>query len=592
MFRVWNLVHPKDKFSGVALIILSLFVSILDVCGVASIMPFMTILMNPEVIQTNSYLKNLYEYAGFSNDLVFIMYFGASFITLFFVALVFKAFLLVKKANYIYHQEAPISKNLLASYLQNKYLWFSGRNSSDLAKMILSEVSFAVNGSLKPQFLLFSQIFTIFFLVGMLIYVSPIFAFSVIFVFGLSYLIIHFFVKNKLSEVGEARVQSNELRYKAVTEAFGSLKYVKLFNLESYFVDEFIKPAKIFSRQQVRTLVIGNLPRYFVEGITFGGLTIFLLVLIYGGKDINSIIPSLTLYAFSGYRLVPAIQQVFSSYTQIAANAYAVSKLLDANWSFDGAVTSRKPSHVSMKNSECSFSAIDLNFSYEHGAIAAVKGVSFKIEAGSKVAIVGESGSGKSTLVDLMIGLLEPDSGSITLNGKPINSAAIKELAPIGYVPQKVYLTDSSLLENIAFACDVNSVNMEDVKVAVKAAQIEEMVSDFPHGYATILGENGAKLSGGQVQRIGIARALFTKPSILFLDEATSSIDSINEERIIQGLTNGTHGKTTVVSITHKLKLTHGYDTVLVMKNGKLVASGDPQELIKTNAYLKKLVNW
>jgi ABC-type multidrug transport system fused ATPase/permease subunit len=331
------------------------------------------------------------------------------------------------------------------------------------------------------------------------------------------------------------------------------------------------------------------LPRYFIEGIVFGGMIIVILVLISHNVSIINIIPYIALYTFAGYRLMPALQQVYTSLTQlrfIAPNLDALHKdLMNSKFTEDSKIREQKfmqiNKFIKLKN---------ISYNYPDAKKISLQNISLTIPIFSKVGITGPSGSGKTTLIDIILGLLEADSGTINVDDKIItNKNKINLQNSIGYVPQQIYLTDNSVAANIAFGVNIKDISRESLENAAKNANLHNFITqELPRGYDTVIGERGARLSGGQKQRIGIARALYHNPQILILDEATNALDNLTEKVVIEAIEN-LKTKITVIIISHRLNIVKNCDIIFLLDKGQLIAQGTYSELVQSNKIFEKM---
>lgn len=338
-----------------------------------------------------------------------------------------------------------------------------------------------------------------------------------------------------LKRISSDRIKSNEDRFILVTKAFGSFKELKFSGLEKVYINIFSKSSKKYANSLSLNNIIAGSPRYLIELLSFGGLIFLILLLLISDKELNIILPTISIYAFVGYRLLPALQQIYHS----------ISNLRSTKSSVDLINNQFKKIKLYKQESDCApfliTKSIALNnvfFFYPNTKRAALKKINFSVSAFSKIGIVGMTGSGKTTLVDIILGLLSPSQGEVIIDGNIINSNNKKSWQKsVGYVPQQIYLSDDTVAANIAFGVDASYIDYAAIEEAAKTANLHEfIINELPQGYNTFVGENGVRFSGGQRQRIGVARALYKKPQVLILDEATSSLDALTEKYVIEQL--------------------------------------------------------
>jgi ABC-type multidrug transport system fused ATPase/permease subunit len=472
--------------------------------------------------------------------------------------------------------------------LHQPYLWFLQRNTGDFGKVILSETNQVIYETIIPTLNLIAQTAVAIAILILLLLVDSKLALIVGLVFLTSYGIMFYFLKNILYKIGFKRALANKERYISVNEAFGSIKEVKVGGLEEGYINRFQKPSKIFAQCQSLAVLIAQLPRYFIEGIAFGGIVLLLLVLIAKGNLFSDIIPIITLYAFAGYRLLPSIQQIYVSFTQLRVSNAGLNivheDLMNSKYSkknFDTKSTIKLTKSIELNN---------ISFDYPNSQKIALKNVNLSIPAFSKVGLVGATGSGKTTISDLILGLLDPKQGALIVDGNTItNNNKRFWQKSIGYVPQQVFLIDNSITANIAFGVDLKNIDHQAVVWASKIANLHDFViNELPNNYSTVVGDRGVRLSGGQRQRIAIARALYHKPQVLILDEATSALDSITEQVVMEAIKN-LENKITIILVTHRLSTVKDFDTIFLLDQGELKDKGNYEELKQSSAIFKEM---
>ena len=392
------------------------------------------------------------------------------------------------------------------------------------------------------------------------------------------YGLIFYLLRSYLSLIGKQRLENNSLRFKVVSEAFNANKEIKLTGLEEVFSKRFSDAAKIFAQSSTKAEIIRQLPRYFLEAVVFGGVLLIVLYLISKTGNFNNALPLVSLYVFAGYRLIPALQQAYASFTQMRFVGPSIDKVYDDIKSFETIFLDKKENVILF---EKNIRLKNVNYQYPNSLKPALQDIELTIPAQTKVGIIGSTGSGKTTLVDIILGLLAPQKGILEIDGVEINKENIKSWQKlIGYVPQNIFLSDDTVTNNIAFGLDPNLINLQAIEEASKIANLYNFVSDeLPQKFDTVIGERGVKLSGGQRQRIGIARAMYNKPKILVLDEATSALDSETENTVMQAV-NNLDKDITIILIAHRLNTVKNCDIIFQIEKGKLIKKGTYQEVI------------
>ncbi len=576
--KTLELLSQKELRQAFLLLLLIIVMAVLDVIGVASIMPFMAVLANPEQIQTNTYLSAIYQTLGFTSSKDFLFFLGFVAFLLLVTSLAFKALTIYVQMRFTLTREYTIGKRLIEGYLHQPYTWFLERHSAELGKTILSEVAQVINGALIPMMVITAQGVACLGLLTLLFLVSPKVTLVVGLVLGSAYLLIYQKMKFYLSRIGSERLLANEDRYKAVSEAFGAVKELKVIGLEEVYINRFANPASIYARHLASAYVIGQLPRYALEAVAFGGMLLIALFLISEGS-LETVLPILALYAFAGYRLMPALQQIYSSLSQLSFSGPALEAL---HADLKNLKIRKQSNFVSEELAlEQEISLKNVQYTYPNSDKPVLKGINLNILANDTVGLVGTTGSGKTTIVDIILGLLAPQEGGLEIDGQLINESNLKKWQKtIGYVPQQIFLADDTVAANIAFGVAPNEIDQSSLERAAKIANLHEFVQkNLPQGYNTNVGERGVKLSGGQRQRIGISRALYHNPRVLIMDEATSALDNITEQAVMDAVNNLGHD-ITIILIAHRLSTVQLCNQIYLLDEGQIKEKGTYDELI------------
>ncbi len=580
--KIIFLLSSRERKLSVILFFLLLIMALLEMIGVASILPFIAVLSNPDLIETNKILNFLYKNSkiiGVNNNQEFLFTLGIMVFLLLILSLSFRALTTYAAYKFVQMREFSISRRLVITYLRQPYEWFLNRNSSELGKSVLSEVGEVVGMGLKPMIDLVARIMIAIAILFLLIVVDPKLAFFVGLTIGAAYGIIYKFAKKYLQKIGSERLKSNELRYNTVMEAFGAAKEIKLTGLENAYIQKYTEPANKYAKSQALQVVISDLPRYALEAIAFGGILLIIVYLISQNGSFNSALPIISLYVFAGYRLMPAIQRIYSNYSKITYITPALDKLYQDIKSLEVKKISENQNILDLKNN---IILKNISFIYPKSSRKALNDINLSIPFKSRIGLIGTTGCGKTTLVDIILGLLKPTEGKLEIDGKDIlNEVSLRKWQrALGYVPQNIYLADDTIAANIAFGLDKNKVDQSKVEAVSKIANLHNFVAnELPEKYQTFVGERGVRLSGGQLQRIGIARALYNNPSVLILDEATSALDLETEKAVMDAI-NNLNKNVTIVIIAHRLNTVKNCDMIFRFDKGELVSKGTYQEII------------
>ena len=582
--RTLYLMSPKELKSAILLLVMLLIVALLDTAGVASILPFIAVLADPEIITNNPILRGVFEFSskfGVKNQEQFIFVLGIAVFIFLVVGLAFKALTTYFHLRFLNMLEFRISKRLVESYLNQPYSWFLSRNSADLGKNILSEVSLVVGRSNLLLELLAKSMIAIA-LISLLILTDPVLATIVGLLFSLSYGIIFKLSKTYLNRIGSESFKNNQLRFTAVSEAFGAVKEIKLNSLEKVFTQRFSVAAETFSKIQASLSIIGKLPRFAIEAIAFGGIILTILYLMSQSGSFTDALPIISLYVFAGYRLMPAVQMIYSAFTQLTFGNTSLNALTDDIKNLSHSDSNHADDSILSFNNKISLR--NVSYSYPNSSRIALKNISMDIPIKTTVGLVGTTGSGKTTTVDLILGLLEPQNGTLEVDNNVITKKNCRAWQrSIGYVPQHIYLSDDTIAANIAFGENIKDINYEDIEEVSKIANLHDFIIDeLPKKYQSKVGERGVRLSGGQRQRLGIARALYKKPKILIFDEATSALDNKTEKIVMEAI-NILSKDITIILIAHRLNTVKNCDTIFRIEKGEKVSSGTFDQIINEN---------
>lgn len=563
--KIWAILAAREKRQAIGMIILVILMAFAETIGVVSIMPFLSVLARPDIIQENTVLQWLFVRFSFSDNHEFITALGFASIVLVVGSSAFKTITLHLVNRFTFLLRHSISARLLSGYLHQPYEFFLTYNPSELSRNVLSEIDQLQNGLIKPVSQLIAQGAVALAMMLLLLFYNPWIAISAAAVIGLMYGVIYLLVRKRLGRTGQARQDANGARFQACNEALGGIKDVKITNAAAAYQDSFNHASREYSRHQANAETLSQSPLYMVETAGYSGLIILALILMKQSNDIGQVLPVLGLYGFAAYRLLPSAQIMYRGFAQLKFSSAAL-ETIHQHLSLP-TEASKTASQPLTPHKEIRLEGI--RFAYPTAPDKTVlHDFDLVIPANTSVGIVGKSGAGKSTVMDLLLGLLQPQAGTLSVDGIPIDASNIHNWqAAIGYVPQHIYLADTSIAANIAFGVPAGQIDMQAVERAARAAQIHEfIIQELPDGYQSKVGDRGIRLSGGQRQRIGIARALYRDPPVLLMDEATSALDSQTEEEVNQSVSILT-GKKTVVIITHRKYALQGISCVVEIYN-------------------------
>ncbi|TVP77895.1 MAG: ATP-binding cassette domain-containing protein [Puniceicoccaceae bacterium] len=540
-----------------------LAMAMFDMIGIASIIPFLGVLSDTNAIEASPYLSWIYQQMGFSTERAFLIFLGSIFLLLLVSSLAFKTVTMYALLCFTNMRSYSIACKLVRGYLNQPYEWFLNQNSGDLTKNVLSEVDQAVIGGIVPALQLIAQGTLAAAIVALLFLTDPLLALTVAGGLGTVYAIFYLSLRKYLKKIGGERIKSNSARFKLMQETFGTIKQIKIRQLETTMIERFTPPARSYARNLALSQVIAQIPRYLFEAVAFGGFLVIVLFFLITEGNIETRIPTLGLFAFAGYRLMPVLQNIFKCLAQIRFTQPVLRTL-----GKEIKELNQKTRHTGSNEKPLTFKKEikleDISYTYPSAKNPTFSGLNMTIPARTTTAVIGKTGSGKTTLVDILLGLLTPTAGKLTVDSVVITAGNLDFWQKmIGYVPQGIVLTDDSIRANIAFGIHPDNIDESAIIEAAKMAQIHQhIVTNLPDGYSTTVGERGVRLSGGQIQRIGIARALYHAPEVLVLDEATSALDNETEADVMKTIQR-LGGKKTVVIIAHRLNTIAHCDQII-----------------------------
>lgn len=582
--KLYGIFTPRERTNALFIFFAGLFTAFAQTAGVFSIFPFINVVMGPSAIHQNKWLARAYSVLGFDKPEAFMVALGIAVIIILLLSNTVTALTMWLKSRFVLNMNHTLSSRLLKVYLNKPYSFFLLSNTSDLGKNVLAEVNQLTTAFLMPLFDSMINLLVLLVIVGMLLTVNATATLGILAFLATVYSTLNIYLRVKIRKKGAKRMDANKNRFQAATEALSSIKITRVMSAESYFLNRYSRHSREYARLNVFAKIAGQMPYYLMESIVFGGLILFVVLALAKGGDVAVIIPLVSLYAFAGKRIMPALQNIYASITQLYYNQAILDRLYADLLSDEQPKALPKSVEFESLPFRHSITLSNIRFRYPDGEKNIIDGLNLEIPKEAVIGFVGSTGSGKTTLVDILLGLHLPQEGQITVDGRPITETNLKAWrSKIGYVPQEIYLSDDTIRRNIAFGISDDQIDDEQVKQAANTAALDGFIQTLPQAYDTVIGERGVRLSGGQRQRIGLARALYRNPEILVLDEATSSLDGATEEAVLNAIRNASKART-VIMIAHRLNTLKDCDAIYIMENGRLTDSGRYEELMRRNA--------
>jgi ATP-binding cassette, subfamily B, bacterial PglK len=582
--KIFLLIHKNDYLKLMSVLLFMLLTSITETVGVATIIPFL------ESIRVGEQSENfILGYVMVNFDIKEIELAAIATISLLFfltLSVIMKITSIYLQSYFCLNQEYQISRRLFDVSLQNDRIFFDKKTSSEILTEILSETNNLIFRGMLPAITMIANMFTTILLLIFIFYVNPTVTLILFLIFSLSYFIIYIFSRNWINKNGQIRLIKNKLRYKAVTEALQNIKFVKLSNSQNIFLNKYDDSALEYANLQASFQAFIQSPRYLLEYFGFCILLATILWGIYNQVDLEVIAESLIIFAIVGYKLLPAIQQIFGGFSNIRFSSKTVDLLYSQINAKNKEIKPNAVEGITLKNK---IRIVSKSFSYNDEP-ALIKSIDLEFELGKFYSLVGKNGSGKSTLVNLLMCLFGNEANTnIYIDGAELNNNQIISYQQlIGLVPQEVSLLDSDLYTNIAFGKAVGASDKNKIERLADFCELGDFVSLLPEKYSTIVGENGKNLSGGRRQLVGIARALYREPKILIFDEATSALDVPTEKRILFKI-RAQYPDIIIISIAHRKLSVEASDFVIILEDGQVIEEGPTGKLMKSNNMLKEL---
>lgn len=574
--KIWALLTAAEKRSAVFLMIFMFIGMVLETLGIGLVIPTIAAMTQDDLGESYPFLQPFLAFAGNPGQQMIIMGGMLVLVGIYLIKTIFLTFLAWRQASFSFGVLMRLSRDIFSLYLHQPYTFHLQRNSAHLIRNIVTEVNQFIFNGINPGLILLTEGLVLLGIVSLLFAVEPVGAFIVVTVLGLTGLGFYRFTRQRITSWGEARQYHEGFRIQHLQQGLGGVKDAKLLGLENNFIDQYHYHNIRSARAGKLRAVVQQLPRLWLEFIAVTGLAVLVLVLLVQGSEFSTIVPTLALFAAAAFRLLPSFSRILSAVQSLRFGLAVINTL---HKEVELTNTDNMNECESIIQFQRMIGLRQVSFTYPDAPAPAVNDLSLTIQRGESVGIIGTSGAGKSTLVDIILGLLKPDQGCITVDGIDIRNNIMSWQGQIGYVPQSIYLTDDTLRRNVAFGLLDNEIDEAEVIRAINAAQLQDFVTSLPHGLETIVGERGIRLSGGQRQRIGIARALYNDPAVLVLDEATSSLDISTESHVMEAVT-ALQGDKTIIIVAHRLSTVAHCDRIYRIDHGTVVDEGSPEAML------------
>lgn len=574
------ILNSNQKRRSVGVMIITICNSFFELLGVSIIVPFLYSMMSPEKIYQNKYIAIILEKLNITSDMQLLMLMGVLIIIIYIVKNAFMVFAAYVQNLYSAQIQSELSIKMLNDYMQRNYSFFRKTNSAQILRSVQRDIAgiYAILGAI---FSIVTYIVTVFLIAVYLIKTDVIMSMGVIALSLITLLLIIFIFKKKMNIMGNELRNANLLAQQYAYEAISGIKEIMVSQKRNYFISKYEKSVEKRQKAVFEQAFTTACPYRIIEGICISGFVGIVCIRLLGGFSIDEIIPNLSVFALGAFKILPSVSGIASDVNTIVFNKPA----LDSTYIEIQAINNFKikveeytlekqdSSKIQFQNK---IQIMDASWKYEDGNEFVLDGLSMEIEKGEAVAFIGPSGAGKTTLADVLLGLFRPEKGKILVDGNDIFSYPKQWASIVGYVPQNVFLLDNTIRNNIAFGVNEDEIDDELIWKLLEQAQLKEFVESLPEKLDTMVGERGIKFSGGQRQRLAIARSLYHNPEVLILDEATSALDNDTEQAVMDAI-ESLYGVKTLIIIAHRLSTIKRCDTVYEIKNGK--ARSVPKEV-------------
>jgi ATP-binding cassette subfamily C protein len=581
LLRLRPFFSRKDKLTYLGLFGLMVLGALFDVIGIGAVPAFVAMLSMPEKLQQYPVVIEIMQTLQLQFDRALVIRGAVILILLFIIKNTYLVWFYNRQYRIIEYHRIRLADRLFSAYMYAPYSFHLSRNSAELLRNVQVETLEIVRTVISPVLEIAMGVFMTFFTVVLLLSTTPWIGLAAVLFIGGGSALFYISIRKRLNHYGQVAKKEWKESVKAINQGLGALVEARTLNTESYFTTIFRHSVSTFARVERLRQVVSKISPAVVESIAVCGLLAGVILMLLAGVGTETMLPIMALFGVAAVRLRQSTSQIVNGLSQLQYGIVAIPHVTDDIQFIESSAYFRQRS----KNTgqalpfEHTIEIENITFAYPESDTNVIEGLSAIIKKGESVAFVGPTGSGKSTIINILLGLLEPKSGTIKIDGQPTQKNLSGWLRHVGYIPQTIFLLDESIRNNIAFGIQATHIDDNKVWKAAKLAQLDDFIRTLPQGLDTIVGERGVRLSGGQRQRVGLARALYHEPEVLVMDEATSSLDSHTESLVMQALMSVKEGRTFIM-IAHRLSTVEQCDRLYFLKQGKIVAVGTFSELV------------
>jgi ABC-type multidrug transport system fused ATPase/permease subunit len=577
LFVVRNVVSRRRKIQFLLTLVSILINGLFEIISLASVVPFLSVLSSPQTFIESNAIRRFAPILGVNDAAQAVALVCFAFATITVISAAIRTITVIVNSKFTLALGADLSCAVFERTLHQPYAAHATQNSAAVIANVTQNVGAFVNGILNPSIQLLTSALTVIGILTTLLLINWWVALTASVIFGGAYFGIVRLNKSRFAQNSKIVVASQDDIVKALQEGLGAIRDVIIDSNQDFYARTYASADRRLRTASNDSYIRSATPKYILEAVGMLMICTVAFILSRGESKLLGAVPVLGALAMGAQRMLPAMQTAFGSYSSIAVNMYGLDRLVDVLTSQQAP---QPPPGINASGVVTQVAFNNVVFRYSTVGPLVLRKLSFEIQRGERIGVIGATGSGKSTTMDLLLGLLQPTSGQILIDGDPlVGDKVFAWQKSLSHVPQVIYLADASIAENIAFGLAKDKIDVEQVRKAANLAQISEHIESLEAGYNTLVGERGIRLSGGQRQRIGIARALYKNATVLVFDEATSALDDETEAELMKAI-DGLSKDLTVIMIAHRLSTVRRCDKILKLHNGKVVAFDTPDVVL------------